>query len=262
MKAYLRAYCNETQDNWAKLLPMREFAYNNSQHAATKMSPFLANSEWHLKLDFEVSKKANEAPAVTNLKQKMQKLDEVLKNRVQTVNQQYAEQYDAKREQKSYNVRNRVWLNAHNIQTYLLNRKLGLKRFEPFQIIDKIEKQAYKLDIPAKWRIHPVFNVLLLKPFKSSSDYANQSQEDGFKSMKILEKLPSKLEYKVEELMNSKRNLNTLYYLVKWKDYDESENTWEPAGNLQHLATNIRAFHKANPMSSGWKGTAVNTQAY
>jgi len=33
--------------------------------------------------------------------------------------------------------------------------------------------------------------------------------------MKILEKLSSKLEYEVEELMNSKRNLNTLYYLVK-----------------------------------------------
>jgi len=129
---------------------MREFAYNNSQHAATKMSPFLANGERHLKLNFKVLKKADEASAVTNLKQKMQKLDEVLKNRVRTVNQQYAKQYDAKREQKSYNVRNRVWLNAHNIQTYLLNRKLGLKRFEPFQIIDKIEKQAYKLDIPAK----------------------------------------------------------------------------------------------------------------
>jgi len=59
---------------------MREFAYNNSQHAATKMSSFLVNSEQHLKLDFEVLKKADKAPAVTNLKQKMQKLDEVLKN--------------------------------------------------------------------------------------------------------------------------------------------------------------------------------------
>jgi len=106
---------------------MREFAYNNSQHAATKMSPFLANGERHLKLNFKVLKKADEASAVTNLKQKMQKLDEVLKNRVRTVNQQYAKQYDAKREQKSYNVRNRVWLNACNIQTYLSNRKLGLK---------------------------------------------------------------------------------------------------------------------------------------
>jgi len=92
---------------------------------------------------------------------------------------------------------------------------LGSKQFEPFQIIDKIEKQAYKLDISAKQRIHPVFNVLLLKPFKSSSDHADQLQEDEFKSMEILKKLPSKLEYEVEELMNSKRDLNTLYYLVK-----------------------------------------------
>jgi len=60
-----------------------------------------------------------------------------------------------------------------------------------------------------------VFNVLLLEPFKFSSDHVNQSQEDEFKNMKILEKLSSKLEYEVEELIDSKRDLNTLYYLVK-----------------------------------------------
>jgi len=59
---------------------MKEFAYNNSQHAATKMSPFLVNGEQHLKLNFEVLKKVSEAPAATNLKQKIQKLDEVLKD--------------------------------------------------------------------------------------------------------------------------------------------------------------------------------------
>lgn len=43
--------------------------------------------------------------------------------------------------------------------------------------------------------------------------------------MKILEKLSSELKYKVEELIDSKRDLNMLYYLVKWKNYDESKRT-------------------------------------
>ncbi len=47
---------------------MREFVYNNSQHAVTKMSSFLVNSEQHLKLDFKVLRKADKASAVTDLK--------------------------------------------------------------------------------------------------------------------------------------------------------------------------------------------------
>ena len=71
IKAYLRTYCNETQDKWAKLLSMKEFVYNNSQHTVTEMSPFLANSKQHLKLDFEVLRKVSEASAVTDLEQEI-----------------------------------------------------------------------------------------------------------------------------------------------------------------------------------------------
>ncbi len=35
MEAYLRVFVNWKQDNWAKLLPMAEFAYNNAKNAST-----------------------------------------------------------------------------------------------------------------------------------------------------------------------------------------------------------------------------------
>ena len=35
MEAYLRAFVNYKQNNWARLLPMVEFAYNNAKHAST-----------------------------------------------------------------------------------------------------------------------------------------------------------------------------------------------------------------------------------
>jgi hypothetical protein len=37
---YLRMFCNEEQDDWAKILPIVEFAYNSHVHSASGSSPF------------------------------------------------------------------------------------------------------------------------------------------------------------------------------------------------------------------------------
>ena len=41
--------------------------------------------------------------------------------------------------------------------------KLETKFFEPFQMLHPLEKQAYKLEPPKKWRIYDVFYILLLE---------------------------------------------------------------------------------------------------
>ena len=47
LEQYLRQYCNYEQDNWNDLLPLAEYAYNNSSTTATQMSPFFANYSFH-----------------------------------------------------------------------------------------------------------------------------------------------------------------------------------------------------------------------
>ena len=43
LEQYLRVYYNYQQDNWSKLLPLAEFAYNNAPNATTGITPFFAN---------------------------------------------------------------------------------------------------------------------------------------------------------------------------------------------------------------------------
>ena len=47
LEQYLRVYCNYQQDNWSKLLPLVEFAYNNAPSATTSVSLFFANKGYH-----------------------------------------------------------------------------------------------------------------------------------------------------------------------------------------------------------------------
>jgi len=47
LEQYLQCYCNYQQDNWADLLLLAEFAYNNASSATTGVSLFFANKGYH-----------------------------------------------------------------------------------------------------------------------------------------------------------------------------------------------------------------------
>ena len=53
MKAYLRAFINYQQDEWARLLPMAEFTYNNAKNAITGHITFELNCRFHLNASYE-----------------------------------------------------------------------------------------------------------------------------------------------------------------------------------------------------------------
>ena len=50
LEQYIQVYCNYQQDNWDELLPLAEFAYNNTPSATTGITPFFANKGYHLNI--------------------------------------------------------------------------------------------------------------------------------------------------------------------------------------------------------------------
>ena len=53
MEAYLQSFVNFEQNDWAKLLPMAEFAYNNIKNVSIGHMPFELNCGYHPCISFE-----------------------------------------------------------------------------------------------------------------------------------------------------------------------------------------------------------------
>jgi len=88
LEQYLRMYCNYQQTNWAHLLSLAKFAYNNAPSATTGVSPFYANKGYHPHLQVHL---IQDLPSV-NAQHFAKNLDSVhseLKEFIQTAQKHY-----------------------------------------------------------------------------------------------------------------------------------------------------------------------------
>ena len=90
-----------------------------------------------------------------------------------------------------------VMLNAKNLRTRRPTKKLTPRLYGPFKILEKRGNRAYKLDIPPRWKIHPLFIVSLLEPYKVS-DRPNREQ-----LRREPEDVEGDMEYEAETLVKS-----------------------------------------------------------
>ena len=124
------------------------------------------------------------------------------------------------------------------------NWKLEVTFFGPFWVSDPIDKQAYKLELPKKWRIHNVFHIFLLEQ--------DTTKKEQVEKLLKLDNCKKSKEYEVEVIQDSavygeKLELGCLlelYYLVALKGYPEEENIWEPVSAVKHFGKLISLFHK------------------
>ena len=75
---------------------------------------------------------------------------------------------DKEMKQHAYRVGDQVWLDGCNIKTYHPTTKLTPKRHGPFPIKRVLSTIDYQLTLPEQWKIHDVFHVDLLTPYRET----------------------------------------------------------------------------------------------
>ena len=247
MEAYLIAFVNWEYNDWTRLLPMARFEYNNAKNASLGYRPFKLNCGFYLRVFFENDVNLCSRSRLANiLANELRELMNIYQYNLLHAQKFLKRAHNKGVKPRSYALGEKVWLNSKYIKTKP-NQKLKAKFFGSFRILYPVKKQAYKLDLPTKWRIHDVFHVSLL-------------EQDTIKKGQINELFPelesefdtgNNKEYKVEVIIDSavyakeaEGQLPSLYYLISWKDYPEEKSTWEPSSIVMHLWKMISTFHK------------------
>jgi hypothetical protein len=164
LEQYLRLYVNYQQDDWSSLLPLVEFAYNNTPHSATSITPFFANKGFNPKLDIGMDSMPSAAAA--QMATDLSALHVSLRERIWNAITQYATATVGRHAPiPPFEVGELVWLDAHHIRTTRLSKKVDHKHIRPFSIIEKVSTHAHCLALLLALRnIHNVFHMSLLEP--------------------------------------------------------------------------------------------------
>ena len=163
MEAYLRAFVNYEQNEWVKLIIMSEFAYNNAINVSTGHTPFELNCGFHPRVSYKEDVNPRSwSKTVDQLTTELQNLMFVYRENLEHAPELQKRYHDKHAKPKSYIPGDKVQLNSKYIKTKQ-KRKLEFKFFGTFQILYSVGKQAYKLELPKRWRIHDVFHLPLLE---------------------------------------------------------------------------------------------------
>jgi len=257
LEGYLRTLVNYDQNDWYQLLPLAEQAYNNSATNAHKMTPCLANYGFHLQTEWMEGREAQN-PGATLYVDWMQDIHPQAKQTLENTWESMKKYYNQNAtEQPSIEVDYLLMWIAKNIRTKRPSKKLSPKLYGPFKVLERKGNRAFKLEISPWWKIHPVFHVSLLEPYRASNQ-PNREQPPGDR-----EEIEGDLEWEAERIVKSEiisytrkvrgRNkpMRELGYFVKWKGCAEDENTWEPPEGMINAQEEVERFHRDNPEMPG-----------
>jgi hypothetical protein len=240
VEIYLKLFTGKRQDDWADLLPTAEFVINSRLNSATGHTPF--ELLYGYTPDFTIP--VGRPSGIPVLDKRLQNLTVVRKDAEAALRlSKKRMQTDVEQRMKPYkfNVGDKVWLQAKQIKVHQQSAKLGPKQLGPFEVTEVRSDVDYKLALPPALRIHDVFHVDRLSPYKGNE--VNGQVPPPPEPVTV----EGEEEYEVDHIRDSKLFGRTLKYLVRWTGYGEGEDTWEPAKNLEHAQDKVLEFYSKNP---------------
>ena len=95
LEQYLHVYYNYQQDNWSELLPLTEFAYNNTLSATTGVSSFFVNKGYHPNITVHAEHDIASSKAC-DFAIDLDELQSILKTEISTAQQCYQKSTDVR----------------------------------------------------------------------------------------------------------------------------------------------------------------------
>jgi hypothetical protein len=181
LSTLLRTIIQKNLKNWEDCLPFIEFAYNRSVHSTTDFSPFEIVYGFNPLTPLDLLPlPVNERTSLDGQKkaEMVKKLHESVRQHIEKKNEQYANKANKGRRQVIFEPGDWVWMHMRKERFPARRRsKLHPRGDGPFQVLERINDNAYKLDLPGEYNISATFNVSDFSLF----DVGDDSRSNPFK---------------------------------------------------------------------------------
>jgi hypothetical protein len=170
----LRAILKKNLKMWEEYLPHVEFAYNRATYSTTKVSLFQVVYDFNPGAPIDIlplptSKRIHDyakEPAEFILK-----MHEPTKHNIEKMTKKYRVAGSNGKREVKLEPGDLVWLHLRKYRFPKLRKSKLMPRADgPFKIIEKINDNAYKLELPPEFGVSPTFNISDLRPYLGEED--------------------------------------------------------------------------------------------
>ena len=236
-KIYFQVFCSNNSKMWKPLNSLMEFSHNQKVHFTTKQTPFYLMMGYELN-DIPLAFDRTNAPTA----------EQWVKTLYEAINKAAAAHELARQKMTErstqgftpFKTGEQVWLDGQNLKIGYISQKLAPKQEGPFMIMEVLGPVTYYLKLPNQWQIHNVFHTSLLSPYHETDTHSPNFMKPP------PDLVEGEEEYEIEAITSHKKWGWGYQYLVKWKGYPISDNTWEPTSsfkNAQEILTEYQLTH-------------------
>jgi len=251
----LRMYVGPRQDDWDELLDVVEFAINDSNNPSTGYSPFYLMYGMNPCVAVDLACGVM-VPAAQRFSSEMADAIEHAKAKLEEAQAYQAVHANKRRRDVVFHVGDKVKLSTANLRLpSTMSKKLCARWLGPFKVVRVVNPVAYKLKLPASLKIHPVFHVSLLAPWRVDDEHPEHVDKqcrpppvevEG--SQRVVEQLLDK-----RVTMRKAQGGNFIpfvEYLVRFQGCGPEEDQWRRAADIDdaHVADYEASHHAQVPV--------------
>ena len=170
----LRAVLKKNLKMWEECLPHVEFAYNRATHSTTKVSPFQVVYGFNPRAPIDILPLPTSERIHSEAKERAEfilKIHETTKQNIEKMTEKYRVAGSKGKKELKLEPGDLVWLHLRKERFPDLRKSKLMPRADgPFKILEKINDNAYKLELPPEFGVSPTFNISDLKPYLGEED--------------------------------------------------------------------------------------------
>ena len=123
--------------------------------------------------------------------------------------------------------------------------KFAARFIGPFTVSQVVNPNAYRLELPDSFGIHPTVNISRLKKFVDGShQFPSREVEEWRPTGEKVRDANGELEFEVDRILAQRGVGKKQQFLIKWKGYPLWEATWEKGENLENSKQKLKEFRQ------------------